>query len=120
MHDNGFTEYAAWYLLTTYGKQTENILELYAQIKVENLLERMIRAEAQFTIAHEMALNPLDFFIRRTGRLYFDIDSVRNFMEPVFEEFQKAYGYSSEEMDIFKKELEEELESHSNFSLDRA
>ncbi|RIV70834.1 glycerol-3-phosphate dehydrogenase/oxidase [Flagellimonas aequoris] len=120
LHDNGFTEYDAWYLVTTYGKQTETILELYAQIKSENLQERMIRAEAQFTIAHEMALNPLDFFIRRTGRLYFDIDSVRNFMEPIFDEFQKAYDYSSEEMDAFKKELEEELESHSNFSLDRA
>ncbi|MEC7262882.1 MAG: glycerol-3-phosphate dehydrogenase/oxidase, partial [Bacteroidota bacterium] len=87
LHDNGFTEYDAWYLVTTYGKQTETILELYAQIKSENLQERMIRAEAQFTIAHEMALNPLDFFIRRTGRLYFDIDSVRNFIAPVFDEF---------------------------------
>ncbi|RIV70831.1 glycerol-3-phosphate dehydrogenase C-terminal domain-containing protein [Flagellimonas aequoris] len=93
---------------------------MHAQIKAENLQERMIRAEAQFTIAHEMVLNPLDFFIRRTGRLYFDIDSVRNFMEPVFDEFQKAFDYTSDEMDMFKKDLEEELESHSNFSLDRA
>jgi len=119
LHDNGFTEYDAWYLVTTYGKQTETILELYAQIKAENLQERMIRAEAQFTIAHEMALNPMDFFIRRTGRLYFDIDSVRKFIEPVFEEFQTAYGYSSEEMDAFRAEMERELKGHSNFSLDR-
>lgn len=119
LHDNGFSEHDAWYLVTTYGKQTETILELYAQITAEDSLERMIRAEAQFTIAHEMALNPLDFFIRRTGRLYFDIESVRNYMGPVLEEFRTAYGYSSEEMDAFRTEMEGKLKEHSNFSLDR-
>ena len=106
--------------MTTYGIQTETILERYAQLNSADPFERMIRAEAQFTIAHEMALNPMDFFIRRTGRLYFDIDSVRKFMEPVLEEFQTAYGYSSEEMDAFRAEMEGELKEHSNFSLDRA
>ena len=119
LHDNGFSEHDAWYLVTTYGKQTETILELYAQVKAEDSLERMIRAEAQFTIAHEMALNPLDFFIRRTGRLYFAIESVRNYMGPVLEEFRTAYGYSSEEMDAFRTEMEGKLKEHSNFSLDR-
>lgn len=119
LHDSGFSEYDAWYLVTTYGKQTETILELYAQTKAGDPLERMVRAEAQFTIAYEMALTPLDFFIRRTGRLYFDIDSVRNHMVPVLEEFQKAFGYSAEEVDAFQKELEKELDHHSNFSLDR-
>ena len=119
LHDNGFSEHDAWYLVTTYGKQTETILELYAQIRAEDYLERMIRAEAQFAIAHEMALNPMDFFIRRTGRLYFDIESVRNYMGPVLEEFQKAYNYPIEEMDSFKRELEKELVEHSDFSLEK-
>ena len=75
LQDDGFAKYDAWYLVTTYGKQTESILELYAKIKGDKSKERMIRAEVQFAIAHEMALNPLDFLIRRTGRLYFDIDT---------------------------------------------
>ena len=79
----------------------------------------MIRAEAQFAIAHEMVINPMDFFIRRTGRLYFDIDSIRNYMDPVLEEFKKAYGYDSSKLLSFKETLQEELESHSNFSLER-
>ena len=116
---DGFEKYNAWYLVTTYGKQTESILELYAKIKGDEPKERMIRAEAQFAIAHEMALNPLDFFIRRTGRLYFDIDSVRKYKEPVFEEFQKAYNYSTEEMETFSTELDAELKEHSDFSLER-
>ncbi len=116
---DGFAKHDAWYLVTTYGKQSESILELYAKIKDDKPKERMIRAEAQFAIAHEMALNPLDFFIRRTGRLYFDIDSVRKYKKPVFEEFQKAYNYSEEEMEAFSKELDAQLTEHSDFSLER-
>jgi len=119
LQDDGFAKYDAWYLVTTYGKQTESILELYAKIKGDKSKERMIRAEVQFAIAHEMALNPLDFLIRRTGRLYFDIDSVRKYKEPVFEEFQKAYNYSAEEMEAFSKELDAQLKEHSDFSLER-
>ncbi len=114
-----FEQYDAWYLVTTYGKQTESILALYARIKGDKPKERMIRAEAQFAIAHEMALNPSDFFIRRTGRLYFDIESVRKYKEPVFEEFRKAYNYSAAEMDAFQKELDAQLTEHSDFSLER-
>jgi len=105
--------------VTTYGIQTESILELFAKIQGDKLKERMIRAEAQFAIAHEMALNPLDFFIRRTGRLYFDIDSVRKYKAAVFEEFQKAYNYSKEEMEAFSTKLDVQLKEHSDFSLER-
>ncbi len=116
---DGFTEYDAWYLVTNYGKQTETILENYAALRNKDSYVRMIRAEVQFAIAHEMVINPMDFFIRRTGRLYFDIDSIRNHMDPVLEEFKKAYGYDSSKLLSFKETLQEELESHSNFSLER-
>jgi glycerol-3-phosphate dehydrogenase len=116
---DGFTEYDAWYLVTNYGKQTETVLENYSALRNKDVYLRMIRAEVQFAIAHEMVLNPMDFFIRRTGRLYFDIDSIRKYMEPIQEEFKKAFGYSEEQLQSFKEKMDEELESHSNFSLER-
>jgi glycerol-3-phosphate dehydrogenase len=119
LQGDGFTKYDAWYLGTTYGKQAETILELYVKIKGNDPQENMIRAEVQFAIAYEKALNPLDFFIRRTGRLYFDIDSVRKYKEAVFEEFQKSYNYSDEEMEAFSVELDAQLKEHSDFSLER-
>nr|WP_299170691.1 glycerol-3-phosphate dehydrogenase/oxidase [uncultured Allomuricauda sp.] len=117
---DGFTEHDAWYLVTTYGKQTDEILETYSNLKHEDVHVRMICAETQFGIAHEMVLNPMDFFIRRTGRLYFDIDSVRNFMSPVLEEFKIVYGYDDAQIQSFKENLLNQLDSHSNFSLERA
>ncbi len=119
LQGDGFTKYEAWYLVTTYGKQAGTILELYAKIKGNDPQENMIRAEVQFAIAYEKALNPLDFFIRRTGRLYFDIESVRQYKEAVFEEFQKSYNYSDEEMEVFSVELDAQLKEHSDFSLER-
>ena len=117
---DGFTEYDAWYLVTTYGKQTETILEEYAKVKDGDPNTKLIKSEVQFAIMYEMATNPLDFFIRRTGRLYFDIDSVRQFTDLVLDEFKAAFGYSKTQIKSFKEELEKELENHSNFSLNRA
>jgi len=119
LKEEGFSEYDAWYLVTTYGKQTENILEAFTALKGESVAERLIRAEVQFSIANEMVLNPMDFFIRRTGRLYFDIDSIRKHQDAVLSEFQEAFGYNAEQLSEFKTALEEALESHSNFSLER-
>ncbi|MEL7270083.1 MAG: glycerol-3-phosphate dehydrogenase/oxidase [Bacteroidota bacterium] len=119
LKEEGFSEYDAWYLVTTYGKQTESILEAFAALKGESVAERLIRAEVQFSIANEMVLNPMDFFIRRTGRLYFDIDSIREHQDAVLFEFQEAFGYDTEQLSEFKTALQEALESHSNFSLER-
>lgn len=119
LKEEGFSEYDAWYLVTTYGKQTESILEAFAALKGESVAERLIRAEVQFSIANEMVLNPMDFFIRRTGRLYFDIDSIREHQDAVLFEFQQAFGYDKEQLSEFITALEEALESHSNFSLER-
>ncbi|RDY59652.1 glycerol-3-phosphate dehydrogenase/oxidase [Flagellimonas nanhaiensis] len=117
--NDGLTEYDAWYLVTTYGKQTETILEGYAKVEGEDSQTKLLKSEVQFAIIYEMATNPMDFFIRRTGRLYFDIDSVRQFMDLVVEEFKTAFGYSKTQVKSLKEELEKELESHSNFSLNR-
>lgn len=114
--EDGFSPDDAWYLVTTYGKQTERVLENYTTLSYKDAYERMIRAEAQFAITHEMALTPMDFLIRRTGRLYFDIDSVRQYSEPVLDVFKTAYRYENTQMHFFRKQLKAALESHSSFS----
>jgi len=116
---DGFSEYDAWYLVTTYGKQTEQIVAEYKAFKNKDAALRMLRAELKFGMEHEMVTNPMDFFIRRTGRLYFDIDSVRAYLKPVLDDLQKAYGYDAAQFLVFQEKMEEELEIHSNFSLER-
>ena len=115
----GLSEQDAWFLVTTYGKQTDAILDTFESLKEQNALHALIRAEVRFTIDHERVSTPLDFYIRRTGRLYFDIEQVRDTMNAVFDEFQSYTGASEEQLASWRKELEEQLEIHSHFSVER-
>jgi glycerol-3-phosphate dehydrogenase len=116
---DGFTEHDAWFLVTNYGKQTETILGYYEKRTEKDNVTRMILAELQFGTAYEMVQDPMDFFIRRTGRLYFDIDSVRQFMEPVLQELQTVYKVDDAQVLKWEQTLMEELKEHSDFSMER-
>tara|TARA_R110002050_G_scaffold16719_2_gene50594 strand:+ start:61534 stop:63198 length:1665 start_codon:yes stop_codon:yes gene_type:complete len=116
---DGFEPYDAWFLVTNYGKQTETILDSYAQLKDEDKKVRLAKAELKFGIDYEMVQNPMDFFIRRTGRLYFDIESIRYLLEPILAEFKAVFKLNDAEVAVYRETLEQEMEEHSNFSLDR-
>ena len=117
--EDGFSKYNAWFLVTNYGIQTETILDYYPKQKGENNEIRLALAELCFGIDYEMVLNPMDFFIRRTGRLYFDIESVRNLMDPVLEEFRKIYKVDDAQLVSWKGDLNTQIKEHSEFSIDR-
>jgi len=102
---DGFTKHDAWFLVTNYGKQTETILETYKAMAGQNNSVRMAKAELYFGIDFEMVQNPMDFFIRRTGRLYFDIESVRELMEPILEEFKNAFEVNQAQLNAWRKEV---------------
>ncbi|MGI9547545.1 MAG: glycerol-3-phosphate dehydrogenase/oxidase [Flavobacteriaceae bacterium] len=114
----GFVEHDAWFLVTNYGKQTETILENYASQKDKDPFIRMAKAELHFCIDYEMVTNPMDFFIRRTGRLYFNINSLRQLMEPILLELDKIFKVGEVQLDEWRTILEKEIEQHSNFSLE--
>jgi glycerol-3-phosphate dehydrogenase len=94
-------------------------LQYYAKQKEDDHVLGMAKAELKFTIENEMVQTPMDFFIRRTGRLYFDIDSIRSLMEPILAEFKTIYKLDDEVINSYRKTLEREMDEHSNFSLDR-
>ncbi len=82
-------EYQAWYLTSNYGKQTDIILKKLNFFINPTPIERLIRAELWYTVHHEMVNGLSDFFVRRTGRLYFDIESVHQFRHIVEEDLIK-------------------------------
>ncbi len=116
---DGFTTYDAWYLVTNYGVQTEEIINFYKNRTEKDRAVRMILSELEFGVAFEMVQSPMDFFIRRTGRLYFDIHSVRTLLNPVSLELQKIFKADEAKVLIWKEALETELKSHSDFSIER-
>jgi glycerol-3-phosphate dehydrogenase len=71
--------YFAWYLTSNYGKQANDIVEKMESFSDENPETRLIRAELWYGIHYEMINSLADFFVRRTGRLYFNISSVATY-----------------------------------------
>ena len=116
---DGFIEHDAWYLVTNYGKQAEIILENYKKLTDEDVYVRMIKAELEYGIQYEMIHTPMDFLIRRTGRLYFDIDSVRNYLEPILAEFKSVFDLDDATIESYRGIMQYEIDDHSNFSFDR-
>lgn len=117
---DGFSKYDAWFLVTNYGEQTESILELYSKRKESDNATKLILAELEYGIHNEMVLNPMDFFIRRTGRLYFDIGSITQYMDSVLNEFKRIFKSEEAQLKFWKETLENEIKEHSDFSLNRA
>ncbi|WP_246147048.1 glycerol-3-phosphate dehydrogenase/oxidase [Seonamhaeicola marinus] len=95
----------AWYLTTTYGKQADTIIEKSKEFNNTNVLERLIRAELWFTIHNEMINSLSDFFVRRTGRLYFNIPSVKKYANIVLEDCIKYLTWNEERIRSEKEQL---------------
>lgn len=72
----GLEAYYGWYLVTTYGQQTELLLDKMKSFKNSTPEIALARAEAWFGVQYEMVHSLEDFFVRRTGRLYFNINSI--------------------------------------------
>ncbi|WP_234387018.1 glycerol-3-phosphate dehydrogenase/oxidase [Aquimarina sp. Aq78] len=71
--------YYGWYLTSTYGKQADIIIGKVNYFLNDEVAERLIRAELWYCVHYEMTNSLADFFVRRTGRLYFDINSVHKY-----------------------------------------
>ncbi|MDT0622314.1 glycerol-3-phosphate dehydrogenase/oxidase [Croceitalea vernalis] len=94
LYEMGITNtYHAWYLCTTYGKQSEIILEKSKTFENNDVLERLIRAELWFSIHYEMTNSLSDFFVRRTGRLYFNIASVSKYIKITLNDFVTYFNW---------------------------
>lgn len=102
----GLDSYYGWYLATVYGRQAEIILEKITEFSDNTPAEALIRAETWFCIHHEMVNRADDFLVRRTGRLYFDIESVQAFKEVVLADLQKYLDWTEKRLAKEKAHLE--------------
>ena len=111
----GFSEIDAAYLIQNYGKQTNVILKHFETLKTGKPDVNLALAELDFCIKNEMTIKPLDFFIRRTGRFYFDIKSVSDLKEPILKAFANYFNWKADRLKSEKEILEAELFKAAHF-----
>lgn len=94
--------YTARYLVETYGKQTDILLKQLGEPDYNDAELSLLKAEAWYTVNFEMATTLHDFFVRRTGLLYFEIRKVIRHKKAIGLYVQSLLRWSD-------RQLEEEL-----------
>lgn len=108
----GFTKEEGEQLARLYGSNVDTVFsygQQYEKLK-ECPLPRILYARLMYAIEHEMVVKPVDFFIRRTGAVYFHIDMVETWKEPVLHWMAQHYGWDENEMKQYRKELDDEIQ----------
>jgi glycerol-3-phosphate dehydrogenase len=93
-------------LVERYGRQTDDILTLAEEIKDEPALA-LLRAELQFGVQHELVVSLADFFVRRTGMLYFDIPRLRQWKSAAAAIMQEMLDWDDDRKAAELKQLDD-------------
>ncbi len=107
----GFTiEQGRWFV-QMYGSNVNEVFQYASTFgEIEELqLTRSVYAQLMYSLEHEMVTAPSDFFIRRTGALFFNINWVRTWKDDVIAFMADHLGWSMEQTAQYKEELEKEL-----------
>jgi glycerol-3-phosphate dehydrogenase len=109
----------ARYLVENFGRQSEEILLLMKHMPVEEPFElRLLKSELEFTIRHEMVASLQDFFVRRTGALYFDIDKVTRYRHQIAEACRHLLQWDDTRFESEVQGLEKVIKQATNFKRD--
>lgn len=105
----GLTEDEARLLIKRYGSNVDTVFHIYKdekeQAKAENL-NPIVYAMLRYAIDYELAYKPIDFFIRRTGALFFDINWVRNHKDSVIAYMAKVFNWTNDQTKTYTDELD--------------
>ncbi|WP_299091807.1 glycerol-3-phosphate dehydrogenase/oxidase [uncultured Metabacillus sp.] len=107
---SGFTKEEGHHLAAMYGSNVDELFRYGKQYDtVETKLSRIVYAQLMYAIEQEMATKPVDFFIRRTGALFFNIDWVRSWKDEVIAFMEEKLGWTKEQTAEYTRQLEREL-----------
>ena len=115
LEEQGLIEKQARYLVANYGDQADTIIQNINRYNTSPEIA-LAQAELYFCIHQELCLRPLDFFSRRTGRLYFDIQSIELVRAAVMQDFATTFDWSSEAVDRANAELDQAIHNATSFS----
>ncbi|UFJ43419.1 glycerol-3-phosphate dehydrogenase/oxidase [Brevibacillus humidisoli] len=108
----GLTTEQAAMLAGRYGSNVERLYKIIAGSGREAAacgLPADLFAMLEYAITAEMVAKPTDFFVRRTGALFFDIDFVRTWKVAVLAYMAKRLGWTKQQADSYAAELETHL-----------
>lgn len=110
-------ELSSWttYLVSNYGKQSDEILKAMESRKEDDYEVKMVLSELFFCVANECVISLLDFLERRTGRLYFYMDTIEKVSPHVLTEMAKLFGWDDQRKQQEMGSLEQAIRRATDF-----
>ncbi|WP_324609848.1 glycerol-3-phosphate dehydrogenase/oxidase [Oceanobacillus damuensis] len=95
-------------IVQRYGSNTAIVFGIFQAIKDEankEMIDPYVLTELNYAIDYELAYKPADFFIRRTGALFFDIDWVKKHQQQVIDYMAKTLKWTNKQKEDYSAEL---------------
>lgn len=105
----------AEYLVRTYGRQTDFIIEKFKEFKDTDAEIALARAELWFAVNNESVFHLQDFFVRRTGRLYFEVQTILKLLPALLPDIKNYLGWNEHQAEAEKKALEKAVDEATDF-----
>jgi glycerol-3-phosphate dehydrogenase len=108
----GLTKEEAYTLAGKYGSNIDHLFQYIREFQMEKpdqSLTPSVYAQVMYAIQYEMAAKPVDFFIRRTGALYFNIKWVQKWKDAVIQLMARELRWHNHEKEEYTQQLEKEL-----------
>lgn len=103
----GLDEATAKSLVNRYGS---NVAQVYAYLDDERAeefeLPKALWASLRYAMTHEMAMTPVDFLMRRSSALLFDIDTATTYKEQITDAMATVLNWSDQEKQSHQADLE--------------
>jgi glycerol-3-phosphate dehydrogenase len=110
----GLSEAEGRKLAGMYGSNVEQLFKLahaYSGSTDDRKVPPYLYAQLIYAIQEEMAATPVDFFIRRTGALFFDREWVEKWKESVIDVMSKLLNWNGEQKERYSADLKNELKN---------
>ncbi|MFP7492331.1 FAD-dependent oxidoreductase [Terribacillus saccharophilus] len=105
----GLSDEDALKMVSRYGANVDKVFERFETLKDEAKaanIDVLVFAQLRYAMEEELAFKPVDFFVRRTGALLFNINFVHEHKDAVIDYMAKTLGYSAEQKAEYTRELE--------------
>ena len=93
-------------IAAVYGTNVETILLLKNELHKQPELPLAIKLTLHYAIHYEMAMTPVDFLMRRTGAVFFDIHWVQRWKQPVIDYMEQVFEWAPETKEKIIEDLE--------------
>jgi glycerol-3-phosphate dehydrogenase len=108
----GFSRAEYENLVQFYGSNIVKVMELAKGYQDDQHygLPLDLYVQLVYSLKEEMTVKPVDYFIRRTGALYFNIDWVRKWSEAVIAFMADKCEWTTEQQNQYKEELNRQIQ----------